>query len=66
MVCIWRVGDLPDDLEAISTPSNPPELDPGHCEIRAKAGKIYDQRLASKLARNSRILTKQEIQEMQN
>lgn len=63
MVCIWKVSDIPDDLEVVVTPSEPPELDPGHCEIRAKPGKKYDQKAASKLSKKSRILTAAEIED---
>lgn len=62
MICVWKVSDLPDELEVVITPSVPKELDPGHCEIRAKQGKKYDQKAASKLARKSRILTPEEME----
>lgn len=55
-VCIWRVSDIPDDLHVVVTPSVPPELDPGHCEIRPKPGKTFSKKLASKLARKSAIV----------
>jgi hypothetical protein len=55
-VCIWKVSELPEDLYVVITPSAPPDLDPGHCEIRAKPGKNFSKKLASKLAKKSRIL----------
>ena len=62
MISVWKVSQLPEELEVVVTPSDPPELDPGHCEIRAKQGKKYDQKAASKLARKSRILTPEEME----
>ena len=60
-VCIWKVADLPAELEVIVTPSDPPGLDQGHCEIRAKSGFVYNGKLASKLAKKARILKPDEM-----
>jgi hypothetical protein len=53
-VSVWRVGDLPEGLSVVITPSDPPELDRGHCEIRSPD---FSKRLLSKLAYASTILT---------
>lgn len=59
-VAIWKVDDIPADyFEVVETPSNPPELDPGHCEIRPTT--LFSQKLQSKLAKTSTILTHEEI-----
>lgn len=61
-VAEWRVGDLPADLEVVVTPSVPPDLDPGHCEIRPRAGKTFSKRLQSKLAKQGRVLDPSEFE----
>ena len=61
-VCIWKVCDIPAGLSVVITPSDPPDLDPGHCEIRSPE---FNDRLKSKLARASTILTHKEIETMQ-
>ena len=61
-VCIWKVSDIPDGLTVVITPSDPPDLDPGHCEIRSKD---FNDRLRSKLARLSTVLTHAEIESME-
>ncbi len=55
-VCVWKVSELPEGLQVVVTPSDPPELDPGHCEIRPKRGRVFSKKLASKLAKKSKIL----------
>jgi hypothetical protein len=57
-VCIWKVSDIPEGLSVVITPSQPPDLDPGHCEIRSKD---FSDKLRSKLARASTVLTESEI-----
>ena len=60
-VAIWKVAEISAEyFEVIKTPSNPPELDPGHCEIRATS--TFSQKLVSKLAKASTILTQKEIE----
>ncbi|MCA9126870.1 MAG: hypothetical protein KDB22_07290 [Planctomycetales bacterium] len=60
-VCTWKVSDIPDDLQVVVTPSEPPELDPGHCVIRPKPGKSFTKKLASKLAKKSTIVLRGDI-----
>ena len=60
-VCFWKVGDIPEGLMVVITPSQPPDSDPGHCEIRSKD---FTKKLVSKLAGASTILTEPEIDEM--
>ncbi len=60
-VCVWRVGDLPEGLSVMITPSVPPELDRGHCEIRSRD---FSKRLISKLADASTILTTDQVANM--
>lgn len=55
-VAMWVVKDIPRDLEVVITPSDPPSLDLGHCEIRPKPGVKFSDKLASKLARKGRIV----------
>lgn len=50
--------DIPEGLSVVITPSQPPDLDPGHCEIRSKD---FSDKLRSKLARASTVLTESEI-----
>lgn len=61
-VCVWRVSELPDGVTVIITPSVPPELDPGHCEIRSPD---FSKKLISKLAAASTILTLDQLVNMQ-
>lgn len=56
MVAVWKVKDLPEGLEVIDTPSDPPGLDPGHCEIRVKEGHRFTPKLRSKLAKAGAIV----------
>lgn len=56
MVAAWQVSELPAGLEVILTPSDPPELDPGHCEIRPVSGNAFKSSLSSKLAKKGRII----------
>ncbi len=56
MIAKWQVRDIPEGLEVVVTPSNPPELDPGHCEIRPKPGIEYKPKLRTKLAKAGTIL----------
>ena len=60
-VCEWKVSELPEDLHVVVTPSDPPELDLGHCEIRAKPGNVYSRKLASKLAKVRKILLRGDL-----
>lgn len=62
-VAIWKVSSIPAGLVVVVTPSDPPELDLGHCEIRGKP--IYSRALQSKLAKSSTILTETEIDSLQ-
>ena len=58
-VAIWKVSEIPMGLVVVITPSDPPDLDPGHCEIRGAP--IYNKSLQSKLAKSSTILTEAEV-----
>ena len=60
-VCIWKVSDIPEGLSVVITPSSPPELDPGHCEIRSQN---FTDRLRSKLAKASVVLTHAQVESM--
>lgn len=60
-VCVWKVNDLPEGLSVVITPSVPQELDPGHCEIRSPG---FSERLKSKLAQASTILTDNQVEKM--
>ena len=60
-VCIWKVSDIPEGLSVVITPSSPPELDPGHCEIRSQN---FTDRLRSKLAKASVVLTHAQVETM--
>lgn len=55
-VAVWKVGDLPAGLEVVATPSQPPELDPGHCEIRPTDGTTFSSKLRSRLAKAGAIV----------
>lgn len=61
-VCIWKVSEIPDGLSVVIVPCNPPDLDPGHCEIRSTD---FTDRLKSKLAKASTVLTPKEIESLQ-
>ena len=58
-VGIWKVSSIPAGLIVLVTPSDPPDLDPGHCEIRGVP--IYSKSLQSKFAKSSTILTEKEV-----
>lgn len=58
-VCFWKVSEIPEGLLVVTTPSAPPELDPGHCEIRSEN---FTDRLKSKLAKASMILTHTQVE----
>jgi hypothetical protein len=60
-VCVWKVSELPEDLCVVVIPSDPPELDLGHCEIRPKPGIVFSRKLASKLAKVSKILLRGDV-----
>ena len=57
MVAKWLVSDVPKELEVVVTPSDPPALDPGHCEIRRIDGLKISKKQSSQLAKAGRILS---------
>ena len=57
-VCCWKVCELPVGVEVLIVPTDPPELEPGHCEIRPLTGKNYNN---TKIAKASRVLSSDEV-----
>lgn len=61
-VAVWKISELPKGLNVVLTPSEPAEMDPGHCEIRPIGD--YTRAIQSKLAKASTILFTEEIESM--
>ena len=63
LVCRMRVGDVRAvglDVIALST-----DKDPGHCEIRATSQQSFSRKIWSRLAKKTRILTSEEVQQLE-
>lgn len=61
-VAIWKISELPIGLKVVITPSTPPDLDPGHCEIRPID--TYTRKIQSNLAKASTILSVEDIESL--
>lgn len=61
-VAIWKISELPIGLKVEITPSVPPDLDPGHCEIRPID--TYTRKIQSNLAKSSTILSVEDIESL--
>ena len=63
LVCRIRVSDVRKlGLDVVHVPT---DEDPGHCEIRSTSNQPLNDRVCSKLAKTTRILTEEEVTRLQ-